>query len=144
MKGKQFLLFIGLVFFSATQIFSQEAKSPERLLFDFFETYQKDVAKALDNIYETNKWLAENTKLVNQVKEKLTQFDKNLVGDYYGAEMLDRKLMGESYRLYSYLVKYERQPLKFSFEFYKPKDKWVLISFRFNANISEEIQKIEK
>jgi hypothetical protein len=46
--------------------------------------------------------------------------------------------------LYSYLVKYDRQPLRFIFKFYKPNDKWVLYSYALDDSLDDEIQEAAK
>ncbi len=46
--------------------------------------------------------------------------------------------------LYSYLVKYDRQPLRFIFKFYKLNDKWVLYSYALDDSLDDEIQEAAK
>lgn len=47
------------------------------------------------------------------------------IGKYYGYEIITTKKFSESFELHSYLVKSDRQPIRFIFKFYKPNDKWV-------------------
>ncbi len=103
----------------------------------FFETYEEDSMKALDDIFATNSWFAGNQDAIKNVKFKLREFI-NLVGEYTGYELINSKSFGESLRKETYMVKYERQPIRFEFEFYKPKDKWMLNNFYFSENMEDE------
>jgi len=62
-----------------------------------------------------------------------------LLGKYHGFEKIVRKELGESLVLESYLVKYDRQPLRFTFKFYKPNDKWILFNFQYDEDVDEEL-----
>jgi hypothetical protein len=66
------------------------------------------------------------------------------MGKYYGNEIIITKKFSESFILYSYLVKYDRQPMRFIFKFYKPNDKWVLYSYALDDNLDNEIQEAAK
>ena len=43
-----------------------------------------------------------------------------------------------------FLVKYEREPIRFTFLLYKPKDKWEVLNFSFNENMDKEIEDANK
>ncbi|CAL2102228.1 protein of unknown function [Tenacibaculum sp. 190130A14a] len=80
---------------------------------------------------------------IENVKSQLTNF-LGLVGDYYGHEKITDKSIGKSYKLVSYMVKYDRQPIRFTFVFYKPKDKWQVQNFRFDDNLDDELRESGK
>jgi len=67
-----------------------------------------------------------------------------LVGEYYGFEPITIKSAGKSFVLYSFLVKYDRQPIRFTFEFYKPQDKWRVFSFSFDEELDDEVEEAAK
>ena len=46
--------------------------------------------------------------------------------------------------LKSYLVKYDRQPIRFTFQFYKPNKEWRIHSFKYDGNIDDEIEEAAK
>ncbi|HPR00968.1 MAG: hypothetical protein H6561_01365 [Lewinellaceae bacterium] len=125
-----------------TPIFGQT--TPEDLIKKFFTEYESSGAKpALDHLYGTNKWIALNQDAIENVKTQLAGIH-DIVGDYYGHEFITKQSAGESFHLFSYLVKYDRQPVRFTFEFYKPKDQWTLFSFSFDESVNEELEEAAK
>lgn len=66
------------------------------------------------------------------------------MGKYHGQELITTKKFSESFILYSYLEKYDRQPIRFIFKFYKPDDKWVLYSYALDDGLDDEIQEAAK
>ena len=41
-------------------------------------------------------------------------------------------------------MKYDRQPFRYIFEFYKPNEKWMLYSFKIDSEIDSEIEQSAK
>jgi len=37
------------------------------------------------------------------------------------------------------MVKYDKQPVRFIFIYYRPKDVWKIYTFQFNTNMDEEL-----
>jgi len=131
------LLFIGI------QIQAQD--QPKEIIETFFENYEKDgPSYAVDKIYSTNPWTSRIQDAINNIKTQLESFDKDLVGEYYGYEKLITKKLGDSFELHSYFIKFDRQFLRLTFQFYKPKDDWRLYSFKFDDNFDEEIEEAAK
>lgn len=71
-------------------------------------------------------------------KIKLNDLIEQL-GAYQGYEFITEKRAGQSYILKSFLVKYDRQPIRFTFVLYKPKDVWNLQNFTFEADFDTEL-----
>jgi hypothetical protein len=59
----------------------------------------------------------------------------NLYGKVIGAELLKEEDVSPSLRHVSFLLKQELMPTHWSFTFYKPKDKWVLVWITFNDQV---------
>lgn len=96
----------------------------EEITSRFFETYATRPMEAVEYVFSTNRWMIERNKDgIESVKNQLGDF-LELVGDYYGFEKITEKRVGESMKLVSFMAKYDRQPIRFTFIFYKPKDKW--------------------
>ncbi|MGB7784580.1 MAG: hypothetical protein WBL27_00635 [Salinimicrobium sp.] len=117
---------------------------PENLIEDFFTTYKKDAGQALRDIYATNAWTNRIKDDIDKMVGAVNGFTESSMGEYYGYELITTKKFSESFVLYSYLVKYDRQPIRFIFKFYKPDDKWKLYSFSFDDNVDDEIQEAAK
>jgi hypothetical protein len=117
---------------------------PDSLIKTFFETYTIDKNKSIDNIYSTNTWSTRVKDGVDNIKKELNGLTVDYMGNYYGFELITKKQFSESFILYSYMVKYERQPLRFIFKFYKPNKKWILYSFAIDSNIDDEIEQAAK
>jgi len=116
----------------------------EEITSEFFKTYDKSPQKAVEYVFGTNKWMIDRNKDgIENVKSQLTNF-LGLVGDYYGYEKITEKSVGKSFRLISYMIKYDRQPIRFTFVFYKPKDKWQIQNFQFDDNLDDELQESGK
>jgi len=116
----------------------------EEILTEFFNTYKKSPQMAVEYIFGTNKWMMDRNKDgIENVKTQLTSFLR-LVGDYYGYEKITEKSVGESYQLVSYMMKYDRQPVRFTFVFYKPKDKWQVQNFQYDDNLDNELEESGK
>jgi len=80
---------------------------------------------------------------IETVKIKLADFISGL-GEYYGYEANTEKAAGESYVLKSFLIKYEKQPIRFTFLLYKPNESWQIQSFTYDTNIEDELGEAAK
>ena len=135
------LLFI-LIFSTSASLFSQTG--PQNLIDDFFTTYEKDAGKAVEELYATNEWTERRKDDIDKIIGTVNGFTESYMGKYYGYEIITTKKFSESFVLYSYLIKYDRQPLRFIFKFYKPNDIWVLYSYSLDDNLDDEIQEAAK
>ena len=117
---------------------------PEDIINNFFKEYSKNPAKAVEEIYATNPWNSRIRDGVESIKNEVSKYNIDYVGKYYGNEVIVKKQFSESFVLYSYLIKYDRQPMRFIFKLYKPNDKWTLYSFKIDSDIDEEIEQAAK
>ncbi len=130
-------LILPIVLFSLT-ISAQN--QPKDIADTFFNDYkEKGADVALDNLYKTNNWISRNGDAVTQLKSQMMGLSKDFIGEYYGKELILEKRLSDSYILLSYLVKYDRQPLRFTFQFYKPNGEWRIQSFSYDGDIDDEI-----
>lgn len=116
-------------------------KLPKEIVDQFFVEFEnKGSSVALDNLYKPNKWISRNTDAITQLKSQVEALNEDYVGKYYGYEFILEKKLTDNYILMSYLVKYDRQPIRFTFQFYKPNKEWVIYSFKYDGTVSEEIE----
>lgn len=119
-------------------------QSPEELIKEFFSIYKSESPEnALNNIFNTNKWIKESQDQIDNISIQLTN-TASLMGDYYNSKLITKASVGEDLIMYSYLVKYERQPLRFVFTFYKPNENWQLQNFQYDDAIDEELEEAIK
>jgi len=135
------ILVLGLLFCS---ICSFAQNDPQKIIDEFFTLYKnKGVDTSLDYLFGTNKWMSNSKDQVEGVKSKLNGTLK-LVGDYYGYDLITKKTVGDHYSLYTFMVRYDRQPLRFSMLFYKPNDQWRLMNFSYDDGLDEDLQEAAK
>lgn len=130
------LLFI-CIFYAALPVFGQ-IESDEKITDIFFKTYKQNPSKAYTDLFADNKWMKDKKSDIETIKIKMNDFLSGL-GEYYGYELITEKSAGDSYVLKSYLVKYERQPIRFTFLLYRPNNKWQIQNFTYDTNIEEEV-----
>jgi hypothetical protein len=116
----------------------------QKIIDRFFEIYNtKSANEAVDYIFSTNKWMNESKDQIENVKFKLNGTLK-LLGDYVGYNLITKKTVGDHLSLYTFMVRYDRQPLRFSMLFYKPSDQWKLLNFSYDDSMDEELQEASK
>jgi len=104
----------------------------------FFDKYKNQGSKsAIDYIFSK----ANNGAIIGMdaLKNKIDSL-KLTLGSFTGYEKITEKNAANSLVLFSYLVKHENHPVRFTFVFYKPKDKWVLYKFLFDADVENELE----
>ena len=130
------IVLFGVLFFNTGKIFAQS--TPEDINGKFF-TILKD--KGIDNAFEylnsSMLSIETNQDLVNQNKNGLIELTKSL-GNYYGYEQLTKDKTGESYIKYSFLLKYEKSPVKFTMTYYKPNDTWKVYEISYNKQLDDK------
>ncbi|HBG71341.1 MAG: hypothetical protein A2W93_01505 [Bacteroidetes bacterium GWF2_43_63] len=101
----------------------------------FFSIYKGDgPEKAIDYIFSTNPYLEPNSEQVTAIKLKLATAVA-VIGDYYGFDPVVVKELGPSMAIGTYMVRYKRQPLFFTFILYKPDKIWQIQTLRFDDKI---------
>lgn len=124
--------------FSSISTLAQD--DPQKIIDEFFNLYKtKSSDAALDYIFGTNKWMEESEDQIENVKFKLNSTLKQM-GKYRGYNLIAKKTLGKHLALYTYLVKYDRQPLRFSLLFYNPSGEWRLQNFSYDDKIGDELK----
>ncbi|WP_183568090.1 hypothetical protein [Mucilaginibacter sp. SP1R1] len=108
----------------------------------FFKTYEKDgTSRAIINIFKTNP-LVDSTSLKGLIAKIDTT--RSLIGLYIGKELIVQRKASNSLVLYSYLVKHQKQPVRFTFMFYKPKNDWLIYRLYFDDQVDNELEESAK
>jgi hypothetical protein len=139
MKAVKILLLFAACFL-CTPLFAQQ-QTPETYISKFFIEYRSSPATAIDNLYATNVWMSQSQDALTALKTKLNSLTTDVVGNYYGQELINTKQVRGRLKVYSYLLKYDRQPVRFIFKFYKAHDKWMLYGFKFDDDMDAELER---
>lgn len=129
---------VGLLLLISINFYGQSNGTKE-LVNTFFTTYKSNREKAVRDLYATNIWTQTAKEGIEKVVTTVNGFTKEYMGEYSGYETIEIKKITPSYELHSYLVKYGRQPVRYVFKFYKPKDKWVLFSFSLDDGVDKKL-----
>ncbi len=135
MKSKTIVLILAM--FSCV-LTSQSQITFDSMLFQFFTHYgEGKTDEAVDYIFSTNIHLEGATQQISSIKEKL-QTITSLIGPYYGYEKVIQREAGNSFVSVCCMVRHERQPLFFTFVFYKPDLAWQIQTLRFDDKLEED------
>jgi hypothetical protein len=135
------LFLIGFLFCS---IACSAQDDPQKIIDRFFDLYKnKSANEAIDYIFSTNKWMKDSKDQIENIKFKLNGTLK-LLGDYAGQSFMAKKTAGDHLTLYTFIVRYDRQPLRFSMLFYKPANEWRLQNFSYDDSIDTELEEAAK
>lgn len=106
----------------------------------FFELYEKgQKVEAVDSIYSTNPWMGSAADSIHNIKIQLQGIEK-VVGNYNGVELIGEYAVKDRFVHVTYLALYDRQPVRMEFQFYRPKDDWIIYSFAFDIDFDNEIE----
>lgn len=137
MKHTLVLIFLAL----SSTTFAQ--KSPDELVDAFFKRYEEDRSAAIKEAFKSNPWIDQDgdaiTNLITQLNGLVA-----LVGDYLDYEQLKKRKLGSRFVIYSYLVYYERQPIRFTFELYKSKKEWMYFNIQYDQDFDDELEEANK
>jgi len=118
--------------------------TPEEITNKFFAIYkQGNSDKAVDYLFANTPYAKDIEEGIDDVKRQLKK-QYELIGTYYGADLLLTKTVGPNVKMYTYLVRHSKQPLTFNIMFYKPNDRWQMQSFKYHNNTSDELEEASK
>jgi len=138
----QKLILVGLVsILCMTKSFGQT--SINEITEKFFSIYSTDAIKAVEYAFSTNKWFNRQLDGVANLKNKLKNII-DLCGEYYGYELLSTKTAGKSITMTTFIIKYDRVPIRFTFFFYKVKDTWRVNNFSYDEDIDKDLEEATK
>lgn len=138
---KRLLPFLLIVFFPFSSI-AQEVPS-ERITTEFFHLYSQYPMRAYAKLFERNPWMHGKRGLIETNRAKLRELTYDL-GDYLGYELIAESRIGDNYLLKSFMVKYERQPVRFTFVLYRPSGSWQVQSMSFDNDLHKELKRSVK
>lgn len=130
-----------IVLFTPIVLVAQE--TPEDILDPFFSSFVVSPDKAIDYIFSTNEYIDQNQQGIAHLKERFNT-SRKLLGDYYGNEIIKIQNIGDSFTRYTYMLKYDRQPVKLEILLYRPNKTWMLYTMQFKDKLQEDFDSITK
>ncbi|MEI6851304.1 MAG: hypothetical protein WCL06_00620 [Bacteroidota bacterium] len=113
---------------------------PEDITQKFFQLYEeKSSDAAIDYVFATNKWLYGEKTTQDNIKAQLKK-GIAIIGQYYGYELISKKVLSESYVSLHYMLRYDRQPIQFIFIMYKPNQSWQIQNLKFDDRLEDDIE----
>lgn len=133
---------IALLFCSLSTLAQDD---PQKIIDEFFTIYKnKSSDEALDHLFKTNKWVSESKDQIEGIKLKIKSTVVKPMGEYYGYDLITKKVISDKITLYTYLIRYDRQPVRFSFLFYNPNGQWRLQNFSYDDKLMDELDEASK
>lgn len=116
--------------------------TPREYAENFFSVYETEgIEAAIDTLYSTNKWMTKNKEAVSNLKSQMKEELKSeSIGKHFGQDLFINKKLTGNYQLLRYIVKFERQPILFTFQFYRPDNEWKIYSFRYSFRVAQEFE----
>lgn len=117
---------------------------PQDIIATFADRLENEGPRAaIDSLFSTNEWMMRSQDTRDQITTQLTNL-LPLIGEYHGREQIAARQAGGSLVLHSYLFKYDRQPIRFNFMFYRPQEVWTLYKFTFDDSFDAELEEANK
>lgn len=119
-------------------------KSYKQQIEKFFALVQNNkYGEAIDYIYGGNKWMKAKPDEIANVRTSFSGLTA-IVGDFLGYENITEEFIGTRYVVAEYIALFDRQPFRFYFRFYKPKDAWMIDAFGYQGDLDEWLQQKSK
>ena len=140
-KGIFFLVFVVTAYSVSAQ--KNTNFTPDQILSNFFSIYEKDGPRvALDTLFSYGD--KDMQRSVSYLKDTLSGTARSVGKKYNGSELIIKKNVTPSLVVYSYMAKYPTSPLRFTFVFYRPEDKWMILKFSFDSNLVQDSEELTK
>ncbi len=129
---------------TASNVQADPADNGQQLVDTFFDLYKnKGHEYAVKYAIATNKWIK---PIGNEMDNLIVKLERQVrtMGQYLGYEEIVSKKIGSRYRIVSYLVYYQRDPIRFTFSLYKTNDDWRSQTFNMTQKFEKEIEESVK
>lgn len=105
----------------------------------FFKIFKEQPLQAMDYAFATNPYLLADTLAIVTLKNKYSKAT-NVTGAYQGFEKIIEKSIGKSFKICSFLVRYDRFPLRFTFVLYRAKETWRVNQLYYDSSLLSELE----
>jgi hypothetical protein len=139
MRNLVTLLMAAAFLAGASPVAAQDAsyRKTVETFFTLIEAGKSD--EAVEFLYSSNPWMARSADAVAQVRTRLKELP-SVVGTLRNRELLQERVVGSRFVYLSYLAAYERQPIRFVFQFYRPEAEWMTFGFSFDDKLDDDVE----
>jgi len=114
-----------------------QSNEPEKIVKNFFDLYKQNrIEQALDYLFSSNPILYNKSESIKNLKNTFTNIEK-VLGGYKDYSISYNQEHFESLKIIITYVRYEKQPLRLLFVFYKPGDKRITYRFEIDTKFPE-------
>jgi len=118
-----------------------QAATYEEQIDEFFAKYREErYEEAIRSVYRSNRFVDQKPDVVQDVTKQMVDYTRNDLGKLQYVEKIGEAKAGEVAVHVIYLVVYERQVLRFEFQFHRTNVGWVTDLFGFDSEFDEELQ----
>ncbi len=140
MKIRILFCVFALTCLSAKYNLTSAQEKPEDITDHFFQLFQEQGSDAaVDYFFSTNKWLTNDKTSQENIKIQLKK-GIAMLGQYYGYELIEKIVYTENYIMFNYMLKYDRQPIKFTFILYRPNKTWQIQNLKLDEKLEDDIE----
>ena len=114
----------------------------EKVIEEFFDKLHKDgVEESVNHLFQSNPWMLKKEDDTSGLISELNSTLK-IVGKYHDYQLITSvKSLNHMYAA-SYMVRYERQPIHFEFQFYKAQNEWKFHGIHFESNFDDILKSL--
>jgi hypothetical protein len=128
-----------LLFVTGTAM-AQKSDDGQEIIDKFFDLYKtRGYEYAVRYSWATNRWIPAGGEAVDNVVITLSKKLAGM-GDFIGQELLKNRQVSSRFRVVSYLVYYERDPVRYTFSLYKNSQGWEVSNFQFDSDFEDEAE----
>jgi hypothetical protein len=121
----------------------QAQETPDIITEKFFEIFAEEPFKAFDYAFSTNPYHKKNALGIEKLKDDFRKLTVSY-GEYYGFEEIIQKQIGTNFKLFSFIIRYDLKPIRFTFLMYRAKDIWRVHQMNYDENFAMELVESSK
>lgn len=121
-----------LLFLTGQALHSQEIL-PEKIIQNFFVLYtERGSDNAIDYLFSNNPAIYSRADSVHSLKKTFQNIEK-FIGPYKSYRIAYFQNVEDILQVFIVIVRFEKQPLRYLFVFYKPENKWITYRFEIDT-----------
>lgn len=133
---------VGLLFLLSVN--TAYASEYQKDIDSFFKSLKEgDVEIAITDLYRSNPYVSSVPDQIINLKTQLSALP-GLVGELNLLEKVDTYKVSDILHQVTYVATYDRQPVRFEFQYFKIKTGWRIYSMSFDSDLTDELQKFAR